>query len=53
MPGRLVSPIERGYNPEMPRIDDIRAKIAGDQFEFPTHAVDQAILRGISRAGGS
>ena len=32
----------------MPRIDDIRAKIAGDQFEFSKHAVDQAILRGIS-----
>ena len=31
----------------MALIDDLRAKIAGDQFEFSKHAVDQAILRGI------
>ena len=29
-------------------IDDIRAKIAGDQFEFSQHAVDQSIVRHIS-----
>ncbi len=32
----------------MSLIDDIRAKIAGDQFEFSRHAVDQSIQRGIS-----
>jgi hypothetical protein len=32
----------------MPLIGDIRAKIAGDLFEFSKHAVDQANLRGIS-----
>ena len=32
----------------MSLLDDIRAKVAGDQFEFSKHAVDQAILRGIS-----
>ena len=31
----------------MSLIDDIRAKVANDQFEFSKHAVDQAILRGI------
>ena len=29
-------------------IDDIRAKIAGGQFEFAQHAVDQSIVRHIS-----
>jgi hypothetical protein len=32
----------------MSLIDGIRAKLAGDQFEFSKHAVDQSILRGIS-----
>ena len=32
----------------MALIDGIRAKIAGDRFEFSQHAVDQAILRGIA-----
>jgi hypothetical protein len=32
----------------MARIDDIRAKIAGGQFEFSQHAVDQSIVRHIS-----
>lgn len=32
----------------MSLIDDIRAKIASDHFEFSKHAVDQSILRGIS-----
>jgi len=32
----------------MSLIDDIRAKIASDQFEFSKHPVDQAILRDIS-----
>jgi hypothetical protein len=31
----------------MSLIDAIRAKVAGDHFEFSKHAVDQAILRGI------
>ena len=48
LPGRLASPIRRGYNLKMSLIDDVRAKIAGDQFEFSKHAVDQAILRSIS-----
>jgi Domain of unknown function (DUF4258) len=29
-------------------IDDIRAKIAGGQFEFAQHAVDESIVRRIS-----
>jgi hypothetical protein len=29
-------------------IDEIRAKIASDQFEFSRHAVDQSFLRRIS-----
>jgi hypothetical protein len=29
-------------------IDEIRAKVAGGQFEFSRHAVDQAILRRIA-----
>ena len=29
-------------------IDEIRAKIAGSQFEFSQHAVDQSIVRHIS-----
>ena len=28
-------------------IDEIRSKIAGGQFEFSKHAVDQTLLRGI------
>ncbi len=31
----------------MSLIDDIRAKVASDQFEFSKHAVDQSIQRGI------
>ena len=31
----------------MSLIDEIRAKVANNQFEFSKHAVDQAILRGI------
>ncbi len=29
-------------------IDEIRAKVAANQFEFSKHATDQSILRGIS-----
>jgi hypothetical protein len=32
----------------MAKIDDIRKKIAGNQFEFSQHAVDQSIVRQIS-----
>jgi uncharacterized protein DUF4258 len=32
----------------MPLIEAIRAKVAGDLFEFSQHAVDQSILRHIS-----
>jgi hypothetical protein len=32
----------------MALIDEIRAKIAGGQFEFSQHAVDQSIVRHIS-----
>ena len=31
----------------MSLIDEIRAKVASDLFEFSRHAVDQSILRGI------
>lgn len=31
----------------MALIDDIRSKVASDQFEFSKHATDQTILRGI------
>ena len=47
-PGRLALPTWRAYNPGMALIDDIRDKLVGDQFEFSKHAVDQAILRGIT-----
>jgi len=32
----------------MPLIDDIRKKVAADEFEFSKHAVDQSIIRHIS-----
>ncbi len=32
----------------MALMDDIRSKVASDQFEFSKHATDQTILRGIS-----
>ena len=32
----------------MPLIDEIRNKIASDEFEFSKHAVDQSIIRNIS-----
>jgi hypothetical protein len=32
----------------MSLVDEIRAKFAGDEFEFSRHAVDQTIRRGIS-----
>jgi hypothetical protein len=32
----------------MSLIDEIRARVASDQFEFSKHAVDQAILRAVS-----
>ena len=32
----------------MPMIDEIRKKIATDEFEFSKHAVDQSIIRRIS-----
>jgi hypothetical protein len=31
-------------------LDDIKRKIAARQYEFSKHAVDQAIIRGISVA---
>jgi hypothetical protein len=34
----------------MALVDQIRAKIAGDEFEFSRHAVQQTILRAISVA---
>lgn len=34
----------------MALLDDIRVKIAARQYEFSKHAVDQAIIRGISVA---
>lgn len=32
----------------MPLIDEIRKKVAAEQFEFSKHAVDQSIIRRIS-----
>jgi hypothetical protein len=32
----------------MPMIDQLRTKIAANQFEFSKHALDQSILRGIT-----
>ena len=45
---RLALPSVRVYRFVMSLIHDIREKVAGDQFEFSKHAVDQAILRGMN-----
>jgi hypothetical protein len=36
------------FDPHHRLLADIRAKFAGDQFEFSKHAVDQTLLRGIT-----
>ena len=40
----------KGYSIGMAILDDIKRKIAARQYEFSKHAVDQAIIRGISVA---